>query len=79
MDSIKDILAKKDFEKPTVVDAVINYISTNFKSKATVQISGKNLVIIVKGSSLANQIRLRQVDIYKKCDLGVLKLVIRTN
>lgn len=78
MDSIKDILVKRNFDKPDTIEAVLSYISVNFNSTAQVKITNDSLIIIVRNSSLASSIRLRQRDIVETCQTEKLKLVIRT-
>ena len=77
MDLIKDILAGKNFDEPSSVGAVKKYIKNNFNSEASVALSQSNIIVSVRSSALAYQIRLRQVDLAQKCDLGSLKLIIR--
>ncbi len=78
MDLIKNILAEKKFDEPSSVEAVKKYIRDNLNTDVSVSISKNSLMVIVKSSALASQIRLRQFDISQKCDLSGLKLVIRT-
>lgn len=77
MDSLQEILGKRDFTPPDEIEAIKSYISRRYKSKSRVQLSREALIVSVPSSSLAATIQLERQILIKKCGL-TKKLVIRT-
>ncbi len=77
MEPIKNILQSRDLDQPQAIIALKKYILTNFNYQANIKISDKNLIISVPSAPLANTLRMRQLDIIKRCDLIDYKLIFR--
>ena len=76
MDSLQDILGKKDFRAPDEVLMVKDYISRRYKSASSVQIQRDAIILKVPNSSLASTVRLEQNNLIEACQL-TKRLVIR--
>ena len=75
MEPIKNILNNRKFNQPAAIEALKKYINENYDYPVSIKISKKTLVISVTSSSLANILRMRQLDIIRRCDLYDYKLV----
>ena len=69
MDSLKDLLMVKDLEEPTEVTALRQYVQDLFKITPTIKISKNYVTVIVKNGKLATELRGRQMDIERRCQL----------
>jgi len=76
MDSLQEILGKKDFKAPDEVVMVKDYISRRYKSASSVQIQRDAIILKVPNSSLASTVRLEQNNLIEACQL-TKRLVIR--
>jgi hypothetical protein len=77
MDSLQEILGKKDFKAPDEITAVKQYILRRYKSPCRVKIQRETLIISVPGSALAATIYLERQQLIKACGIKA-KLVVRT-
>lgn len=59
MDSLLDILGRKDFDLPPEVIAIKNYIRDEFNQEVEVMVRDKDIVIAGRGSAFINTLRLR--------------------
>ena len=76
MDSLKDILAKKDLDEPTEVAALKEYCQELFKFTPKISIRNDLIWMNVPNGILATELRMRLPEIQRRCDL-TKKLVIR--
>ncbi len=59
MDSLNDILLKKDFDEPPEIAAIKNYAKRQFKSDVGVQIRQNSITITASSAALINALRLK--------------------
>jgi hypothetical protein len=69
MDSLNDILGKKDFDEPPEIRSIKKYVQDEFKTVVGVQVRERDIVIQVPSASLANTLRLRSPEIKRRCQL----------
>jgi hypothetical protein len=67
MDSLSDILHRKDFDEPPEMTAIKKYVKDEFKVAVSVQVRDKDIVVGVPNAALANTLRLRTPDIKRRC------------
>jgi hypothetical protein len=70
MDSLFDILGKKDFDEPPEMTSIKQYVRDKFDQNVGVQIRERDIVIIVPSAALANTLRLCGPDIKRRCQLN---------
>ena len=63
MDSLNDILGRKDFDEPPEAAAIKRYVKTEFKTAVGVMVRERDIVIMVPSAALANTLRLRGPEI----------------
>jgi hypothetical protein len=78
MDSIIDILGKRDFDEPSEIIDIKNFINQEYGHQATVQLSGSSIVVNLPNASLVNTVRLRVPEIRKKYKIEK-KFIFRIN
>lgn len=78
MDSIKDLLLQKNLEEPTEITALREYYEKNFGLPASIQVTTRSIILNVPNSKLASEIRLRTLEIERRCQL-TKKLFIKVN
>ena len=59
MDSLFDILGRKDYDVPPEVTAIKKYIRDEFKQEVEVTVREKDIVIAGRGAAFINTLRLR--------------------
>jgi hypothetical protein len=69
MDSLSDILGRKDFDEPPEMAAIRKYVKDEFKSDVGVQVRERDIVVTVPNAALANTLRLRTPEIRRRCQL----------
>lgn len=57
MDSLYDLLAGKNFDEPTEVAAIKDYIRARFNSEATVALRDPDIIVTVASAALASRLR----------------------
>ena len=65
MDSLFDILSRKDFDVPPEVAAIKQYVRNEFDSEVEVIVRDKDIVIAGRSSALIGSLRLRGPAIKK--------------
>lgn len=66
MDSLFDILKRKDFDLPPEVAAIKQYVRDEFQAEVEVRLQGdKEIVIAGRSSALIGSLRLRSPQIKK--------------
>lgn len=78
MDSIKDLLMQKNLEEPTEITALKDYYEKTFGLPASIKITQKSIVLNVPNSKLASEVRLRTLEIERRCQL-TKKLFIKVS
>jgi hypothetical protein len=69
MDSLFDILGRKDFDEPAEMASIKKYVRDKFDQSVGVQVRERDIVIIVHSAALANTLRLCGPDIKRRCQL----------
>jgi hypothetical protein len=77
MDSLQDILGKKDFTPPDEVAAVKEFIERRYHSSSRVRVERDALIVRVPSSALAATLHLEQRAMIEACRV-TRKLIIRT-
>lgn len=67
MDSLSDILGRKDFDEPPEAAAIKRYVQAEFQATVGVQVRERDIVILVPSAALANTLRLRGPAIRRLC------------
>lgn len=78
MDSLNSILGRKDFDEPSEIKSIKKYVQDEFQTDVSILVRDKDIVITVPSASLANMLRLRSVEIKRRCQLDK-KLTFRIN
>jgi len=76
MDSLQDILGKKDFTPPNEVAAVKEFIARRYKSASQVRVERNLLIVRVPSSALAATLQLEQRRMIEACRI-TRRLIIR--
>ncbi len=77
MDSLQEILGKRDFTPPDEVAAVKEFISRRYKSNSYVRVERDVLIVRVRSSALAATLHLEQNRMIEACRI-TRRLIIRT-
>jgi hypothetical protein len=77
MDSLQEILGKKNFKAPDEMTAVKEFIQRRYKSSCKVRLQRNALIVSVPNSALAATIYLERQQLIDACGLKS-KLVLRT-
>jgi hypothetical protein len=77
MDSLQDILGKRDFTPPDEVSAVKEFIQRRYHSSSRVRVERNALLVRVPSSALAATLQLEQRRLIEACRI-TKKLIIRT-
>lgn len=67
MDSLDNILKRKDFDEPPEMEIIKQYVQDEFKTAVGVLVRERDIVIQVPSAALANTLRLRTPDIRRRC------------
>lgn len=76
MDSLFDILSKRQFDEPPEIRIIKNYVRDHFKAPAGVQVRDQDIVITVRSSALAGALRARTYDLTKQLGGDAAKRLI---
>lgn len=77
MDSLQDILGKRDFTPPNEVGAIKEYVKRRYNSPAWVRIERHTVIVSVPNSTLAATIHLERQSMIDQCAIDK-RLVIRS-
>lgn len=69
MDSLSNILGRKNFDEPAEMAAIKKYVQDEFKVAVGVQVRERDIVVMVPNAALANTLRLRSPEIKRRCQL----------
>ena len=67
MDSLDNILKRKDFDEPPEMEIIKQYVQDEFETAVGVLVRERDIVIQVPSAALANTLRLRTPDIRRRC------------
>lgn len=76
MDSLQEILGRRDYTPPDEVEAVKDYVLRRYKSKSYVKLQRGALIVSVPSSALAATLQLERQKLIDSCNIKQ-KLVIR--
>lgn len=76
MDSLQDILGKKNFTPPDEITSVKEYIQRRYKSPSRIRVERDVLIVRVPSSALAATLQLEQRTLIDACGIKK-KLIIR--
>jgi hypothetical protein len=77
MDSLQDIMGKKNFTPPDEMTAIKDYVQRRYNKPCAVRQEHGALILSVRGSALAATIQLERNGLIEACGLKQ-KLVIRS-
>jgi hypothetical protein len=69
MDSLFNILDKRDYDEPEEVRNIKRYVEDKFNTAVGVMVRDKDIVINVPNAALASTLRMRVPDIKEKCKI----------
>ncbi len=74
--SLADLLANRDFDEPSEIKAIKEYVRETFESDVEIQLRDKEIVITSTSASLANSLRLKTTELKKRAQT-TKKLIFR--
>jgi hypothetical protein len=77
MDSLQEILGKKDFTPPDEIGAIKTYIKRRYNSRCMVKIDRNAVIVTVPSPSLAATIHLERQSMIVSCSIQK-RLVLRS-
>ncbi|MCU0667446.1 MAG: hypothetical protein MUF85_02410 [Patescibacteria group bacterium] len=69
MDSLKDLLVKKNLDEPTEISALRAYCEEIFNVTPKISINGDILWCKVPNGIIATELRMRQLDVVSRCGI----------
>jgi len=76
MDSLQDILGKKNFTPPNEISVIKEYIERRYKSPSRVRVERDVVIVRVPSSALAATLQLEQRTLIESCQI-TKKLIVR--
>ena len=76
MDSLNDILSRKDLDEPGEITAIKRYVEREFSSKVGVIVQPATIIITTSSAALANSLRMQVLDLQKAAQT-TKKLIFR--
>jgi hypothetical protein len=76
MDSLQEILGKRDFTPPDEIAAVKEFITRRYNSPSRVRVERDVLIVKVPSSALAATLQMEQRALIEKCRI-TKRLIIR--
>jgi hypothetical protein len=77
MDSLQDIMGKKNFTPPDEIGVIKDYIKRRYGSKSYVRVERSAIIVSVHSSALAATIYLERQNLIEQCSVKQ-RLVIRS-
>ena len=77
MDSLLDILSRKNFDEPPEVTAIKRYVQNTFQEDVSVKVRDADIIITASSASLANTLRLQTLKISRLINTNK-RLIFRT-
>lgn len=68
MDSLNDILGRKDFDEPPEALAIKKYVRDQFDEAVAVTIRDREIIIAAPNAALASTLRMRVLQLQKLID-----------
>jgi len=69
MDSLGNLLGRKEYSEPPEVAAIKKYVQDEFQQNVSVMVRDRDIVLQVPSAALANALRLKSPDIKRQCNL----------
>lgn len=66
MDSIYDLLAGKNFDEPSEISAIKDFVRAHYKTDVTVQLRDNDILVIVPSAGLASRLRFDMPKLKKE-------------
>lgn len=66
MDSIKDLLTKKEFEQPDEIQQIKDFVKSKFDEEPSVKLTKNSIIITVSSASLAGALRMHMHHLAKE-------------
>jgi hypothetical protein len=76
MDSLQEIMGRKNFQAPDEVKSIKEYILRRYKSRCSVRLERDSIVLLLPGSALAATVQLEREQLIEACNINK-KLFIR--
>lgn len=76
MDSLQEIMGRKNFTPPDEIEAIKQYIKRRYDSLCKIKIDRDTIVLTLPGSALAATVQMERQQLIEKCGLEK-KLFIR--
>lgn len=76
MDSLQEIMGRKNFTPPDEMDAIKQYIKRRYGSTCKIKIGRDTITLSLPGSALAATVQMERQQLIEKCGLDK-KLFIR--
>ncbi len=78
MDSIGEVLGKRDFAPPNEIALIREYINRRYQSKCYIKMHSGSVIVAVQSSALAGTLHLERQALIDTCGIRDKKLIIRT-
>ena len=66
MDSLKDLMGRKDFDIPKEVVVIKDFVRKKFQTDVDVKLQPRSITIVVSSASLASSLRMSLPELYTK-------------
>ncbi len=66
-DSLKDLLGAKNFDEPEEIKIIKTFLLKNYEVDCQVSVQSQQIIIAVKGASLAGALRMRLHELKELC------------
>lgn len=76
MDSLQEIMGRKNFTPPDEMEAIKRYIKRRYNSSCKIKIERDTIILNLPGSALAATVQMERQQLIEKCSL-TKKLFIR--
>ena len=76
MDSLQEIMGRKNFTPPDEMDAIKQYIKRRYQSTCKIKIERDTIILSLPGSALASTVQMERQSLIDSCGL-TKKLFIR--
>ncbi len=61
--SLADLLANKDFDEPSEMAAIKQFVQKNYKADVEVQMREREIIVTTPSAALANTLRLKMTEL----------------
>ena len=77
MDSLNNILSRKDFDEPPEVSSIKKYVQDEFQTSVSVTARERDIIVGVSSAALASSLRLRSPDLKRRCQITDKRIIFR--